>query len=140
MGEKRTPPTDEQMGFGFGDRLSRREDPDTSKAAGRKAGYDSTRARNICLEVMQDGIQRLDEEIHASAVFRGHEISPDRLRHGRLELAELGVLIECGRRRTAQGRTTARVWVLNDDGLTVYIAIHPVGSLTESARVDTRQN
>lgn len=86
---------------------SRTTDPHTSKAnenpeaAGRAAGF----VRGL----MRDGIERTDEEIYAALRGIGVELSPQRIRAGRVGLSRAGWLIEVGTKQTEYGGRT-RVW------------------------------
>jgi len=86
---------------------TRTTDPPTSHAndnperASRAAGY----VRGL----MRDGAERTDEQIHAALKALGVNLSPQRVRGGRLGLSRDGWLIEVGTRPTEYGGTT-RVW------------------------------
>lgn len=86
---------------------TRTTDPATShanenpEAAGRAAGF----VRGL----MRDGHERTDADIYAALRGMGVELSPQRIRAGRVGLSRAGWLIEVGTRRTEYGGKT-RVW------------------------------
>ena len=89
--------------------LARSTDPDTSKAAARRASTvrDDSAAADVVRAVMSDvGRPMTDPEIAGAARVRGHKVSDGRLRHGRKWLSDRGLLVECGR------RDGCRVWRL----------------------------
>lgn len=90
----------------------RRSDPETSRRAARVS---RSRAAGIVFEIMRDGIPRIDEEIHAAAADAGHKITADRIRHGRLELVDIGVLEQDGEVATSVGARSRR-WKLAGAG------------------------
>jgi hypothetical protein len=87
-------------------RYSRKSDPDTSHANVNPS--EQERATRLVLELMADGIARIDREI-AEAIANA---TPDRLRHGRDEAVKLGLLVWTGAKRpTGTGSGKSREWV-----------------------------
>lgn len=86
---------------------SRPTDPETSRAnenpeaTGRAAGF--VRA------LMADGVERTDADIYDALRGMGVQLSPQRIRGGRVGLSRAGELIEVGTKPTEYGGTT-RVW------------------------------
>lgn len=89
----------------------RRDDHDTSRAAANKAHPDSKTAAMI-RDLMRDGQARTDEEIADGCNACGVDLSPDRFRHGRLRLVELGELVNVGRGQTRRKRSSI-LWQLS---------------------------
>lgn len=101
---------------------ARTTDPATSHDAARSAcaRVDNRKAARVVLAIMRDNVQRIDEEICSLAIVRGHKISPQRLRAGRKELSDRGILIDTGQRRQTRYGSPARVlgyYPLADAGL-----------------------
>ena len=92
--------------------LSRSSDPSTSHRAAKNAAakHPDTHVAALVKEVMEDGVPRTDPEI-AEAVQRinGGAPTADRIRHGRLHLSRLKLIVEDGRKRLPSG-ATGRAW------------------------------
>jgi hypothetical protein len=87
-------------------RFARASDPETSHANVNPSEQD--RATRLVLELMADGIARIDHEISAAIP----NATASRLRHGRDAAVQMGYLIWTGRRRpTGVGNGTSREWV-----------------------------
>lgn len=92
--------------------LARNSDPSTSHQAAAKAQTNETPSM-YWARVALEGQRLIDEEIYARAVYFGCPLSPDRIRHGRLQLEQIGAVIPTGRtRKTAKGNCSSREWTL----------------------------
>lgn len=76
--------------FDYG--YARTSDPITSKIAAAMAQENKTPSQKAVWDVMIDGVSRTDEMIEAEAMRHGCMLSGTRLRHGRRELVQSGVL------------------------------------------------
>ncbi len=85
--------------------MARRSDPQTSKIAAAMAAGSRSPSQAAVWDVMKDGLERIDEEIEEQALRQGCRLSDTRLRHGRRELVDMGVLrIAPATRETKRGR------------------------------------
>jgi hypothetical protein len=63
---------------------------------------------------MQDGVERIDEEIWRDVRVRGFLRSLATIQHGRLALSESSILVDTGRvRDTLTNKCPSIVWVIN---------------------------
>ncbi len=95
-------------------RAARKHDADTSIAAGCKAAKAVRWVADAVFDLMQDGIDRIDEEIWLDLRQLGSRISSGVARHARLVLArnKPPVLIETGERRKTSLGAPSRCWVI----------------------------
>lgn len=94
---------------------ARTTDPDTSWANVSQEKAD--RATVIAwgtFKAAQRGLT--DEELHRLATEAGETINDGRLRHGRLALARLGMIVDTGERRRTSNGGTGRVWCVAPEG------------------------
>jgi hypothetical protein len=62
---------------------------------------------------MYDGVGRIDEEIWHACRERGYISSFSTVRHGRLTLSEVGLLIDTGQVRLTSDKAPSSVWQWN---------------------------
>ncbi len=93
---------------------ARTSDPPTSVIAAALAADKATPSRKAVWDVMVDGVARTDEMIEAEACRRGCALSGTRLRHGRRELVQAGVLRLTKQTWKTKRGSPARVFVRGD--------------------------
>ncbi len=95
-------------------RRSRTGDPRTAVEASRRAAKASLPAMRAVEALMQDGVERNDEEIWRDVRLQGFLRSSATVRHARLALSESFILIDTGKERpTLTDKCPSIVWVLN---------------------------
>ncbi len=92
--------------------LVRKDDPETSLEAARRAVHASGKAIDAVQRVMGDGVDRIDEEIWHACRQTGFLRSLDTVRHARLALVRDGRLCKTGGTRRTTLRRPSRVWSL----------------------------
>lgn len=91
---------------------TRNGDPATSRAAGEKAAKYSPEVIRKVANTMDDGVARIDEEIHEATVASGYKKTADAIRHGRGALVARGYLVPTGKTRaTKTGGEQSQEWV-----------------------------
>jgi hypothetical protein len=100
--------------------ITRRDDPETAQAAGMHASVDRSdrKIAAAILSIMQRHQDRMytDELLHEALSVAGHQWSDGRVRHGRLYLQDVGLIVPTKEKaRTKQGGMT-RQWRLTERG------------------------
>lgn len=96
--------------------LARNTDPWTSHAAKPDMVAHSKRSLAVWA-VMQDGVGRTDEQIHAALVARGESYTSTSARHGRLTCARMvpPLIINSGRVAMSDNERATIVWIANPE-------------------------
>lgn len=95
--------------------LRRNSDPDTSDFAAQTAHdkHPDDRVADLVVQVMRDGIRRIDEEIWNAIRTSGHKLTEQRIRAGRKRAVERGQISLTGRRRRTSAGGISREWAIN---------------------------
>lgn len=89
---------------------ARTTDPETSWA--NVSTEKADRATVLAFGLFQCGRSMTDEDLYDEAVAMGEQVNEGRLRHGRLALARLGMIVATGEKRRLRGGGLGRVWLI----------------------------
>jgi len=90
----------------------RTDDPWTSANAARKQHGGSGTVMLVIAEIMGDGEERIDDEIHRECENRGCKRTVSAIHHARLNLCRSGLLEPTGRKRDTWTGTPSQTWVI----------------------------